>query len=811
MDYIFTTEDAQRDHPKAKFVPSLLLTTFFDSRLSEYELDLIGAPLDFINAQLGQLRLLESSARFRRWVCIVIGQPSMSNDVFMQMAKRLNISTAELVRSAALTGRLSIVNKTLDIISGDDAFTLIEEDDYGAFRWAAMSGYPAIMSALTIYLFPEEVIEMVKARGYWALRAAIIGGHFSTMERLFELAPGKILNMVRSHAYGAFEWAAAGGHLHILEKLIKCAPDDVIKMIKANDYAAFRRAVAGEHTTIVNRLLLFPDILFYAEMNKDNRDKYRHYVRPFIIDRLLSLRALRFAAESAIPRIDFDLKDKEEARCCLYILRNLIRRNDPELTNDICLLIEIPAVRALLHQEITPGCPNELVRLARAVGNKAAAEILLTVPAVERLAAHHGYYNEIDGPLDLAILARGDRESSLHALSAAEEGQLAAAREQYYPIIHEKGVDPLLNDLRKELISRYRANPATIMVNGIKLILPVSWKSFSALTLTEEQRTEALKAYYRHTDHTALRYLYIPNYWMHPEASYVYINEARTKRWSTFEGHKEHIVMLWLAAKDVTFPPTDEHTLDGRLDHFIRQLALIGRAHNWDEQHIQMKDGFPVLDEYGNPVKVERDDEEGDRPSCFSGAKKYLAQAMIGHKLFKCLTEQIIKQELRDFIRAYYRTLISDENRDKLLAAWTNYCASGDFADALPLRELDLSPEQQALFLQQLTVKYGSQFTGNKKFNLLIKEYLTLGTRETTPSDCFHALKLDALINLTQLLKPIVIPVPVPETVLRVETVPTAVAARAGGFFTVSSPSGAATTEDKAIVHHEDVSATLTT
>lgn len=31
---------------------------------------------------------------------------------------------------------------------------------------------------------------------------------------------------------------------------------------------------------------------------------------------------------------------------------------------------------------------------------------------------------------------------------------------------------------------------------------------------------------------------------------------------------------------------TDDHTLEGRLDHFVDELALIGRAHNWDRTRL---------------------------------------------------------------------------------------------------------------------------------------------------------------------------------------------------------------------------------
>ena len=57
-------------------------------------------------------------------------------------------------------------------------------------------------------------------------------------------------------------------------------------------------------------------------------------------------------------------------------------------------------------------------------------------------------------------------------------------------------------------------------------------------------------AYYCHDVHTAYRYLSKPNNLMHPKASYVYINDARTQRWATFEDYLELIAFFYVAAND---------------------------------------------------------------------------------------------------------------------------------------------------------------------------------------------------------------------------------------------------------------------
>jgi hypothetical protein len=108
---------------------------------------------------------------------------------------------------------------------------------------------------------------------------------------------------------------------------------------------------------------------------------------------LASLRASRGTFEESNPEAIFDITEKQ-ATNYFYIIRNLIRRNDEALSDDIRFLLEIPAVKALVHTDVTPGEENELLRLALSVENQNAAEILLTIPAVRALAQQNDYYRE---------------------------------------------------------------------------------------------------------------------------------------------------------------------------------------------------------------------------------------------------------------------------------------------------------------------------------------------------------------------------------------------------------------------------------
>ena len=102
-----------------------------------------------------------------------------------------------------------------------------------------------------------------------------------------------------------------------------------------------------------------------------------------------------------------------------------------------------------------------------------------------------------------------------------------------------------------QLEQRYEKSPATITVVEKETELPVSWEDFKTLDLQGENHKEALEAYYRHKDHSALRYLSKPNHWMAANASYTAGHD-----YSTFGDYKDLIVLLWFAAKDEQMKPT---------------------------------------------------------------------------------------------------------------------------------------------------------------------------------------------------------------------------------------------------------------
>ena len=489
----------------------------------------------------------------------------------------------------------------------------------------------------------------------------------------------------------------------------------------------FNKTVSSRHNDTARWLLLSPPCLSYAEAHVE---EYSAIVNPFIQETLQALHLESDAHLEANPNIVFDLSARRASHC-FYMLRNLIRRNDRALDDEMRFLLNLPAVKALAHQN-----NNELLRLALSLGNGEGAQILLAIPAVNDLAIAANYYQaEARNGIDVRELAR-NRESSMSALSRGEARRLEAAIQYYKKPMDVAGIPNLMTCLSEKLIERYDANPASITIDGQPIVLPFIHEDFKKLNLVGVNKDEALKAYYNHPDHTAWRYLSKPNHLMHPNAAYVEVNEARTERWSTFEQYQPLISMLFLAAIDVTQAPTEGHTVESRFEHFVKELALIGRAHNWDRTRVR-----------GNKEE-EYDDEEGDRPSCYSGVKRRLFQSVIGHDLLSVLTREKIQQEIREFALKHFKSLLSNQDvAIKLRDAYSNYILEQEDAFARPLLALNISKVSQDALYQMLIEKYGDSFTSELSFTSLFHSSFHLNEKGKT-AERYHVLKLDGITQI---------------------------------------------------------------
>ncbi len=234
--------------------------------------------------------------------------------------------------SACENGNLHDFNQLVELLPAYVVIQMIKANNHTAFRMAASSGHLPVLDRL-MELAPEDVSLMIEAERYAAFTIAAGCGHLSVLNRLVELAPDRVSLMIKSGDYGdfcdysAFRMAASRGHLPVLDRLVELAPELASLMIAANGYAALSSLALNHMDDFVNRALCDPGVFAHAEMHQ--HEYAERYVNPFIQNELSTLRAMKTTFERANPNAVFNIADEAQAARCFYMIRNLIRRNQP--------------------------------------------------------------------------------------------------------------------------------------------------------------------------------------------------------------------------------------------------------------------------------------------------------------------------------------------------------------------------------------------------------------------------------------------------------------------------------------------------
>ncbi|QDQ39499.1 hypothetical protein E3226_003340 [Legionella geestiana] len=641
----------------------------------------------------------------------------------------------------AVAGHLEILKHFESLMSEEQQMEAIKILNYYGYAATAACGHLDILKHLESRMSEAQKLEALLAGDYGAYSSAATENHPEILEH-FEnrMSDAQKREALQTDDYGMYRYTAAHGHLDILKHLEnQMSEAQVLEALQAGNYFAYRIAAACSRQLVLEHLHRKPLIFAWAEMHMR---EYGHHVRPYAEARLQEWQEASEAFAASNPNGVFTL-NATDARLAFYVARHLIRENTEEALEHLRFLMRIPGVAVLAHRAVTPNETNELLRLALATENEAAAAILLTLAPVRILAEENQFYvHEMQGGLDLRALAE-DRESSMRVLTKTEQKRIRRIHAHYGEVLQFTGAENLLEILRERLRERCLDHPACITVNDTTIHLPLTWNEFLELPLEQDAREAALKAYHAHPAHTALRWLLRPNPWMAENAAYVEGNPALHTGYSTFENYHTLIGLLWLAASDENTPATDGHTLEGRIEHFIRELALIGRAHNWDRTRpVQRADGTEAREEYDN-VK------EGDMPSCYSGVNRRLFQSVIGHPFMHPFGNDILEAELRDFARSHFLQQLTADKRAHLLDAEEAIAnlepLTGDQLEAM--ESLNISEEKGRAFIDSLQKKYAEEWT--PACSAFLQDWLVLPRAGITT----HVSSLWMLTDFSNLLR----------------------------------------------------------
>lgn len=738
----FKTYTERMNHRQGKLIPESIWidNDLFGESLNDTVLSLMKTKEEHLIDKLNEsiIKLNNSWLKKQAWLAIALSHPNLNLLTLKKIATLLEFNNQQLFSLLTILGNIKLVDEFTKQQNDYDILNIILFNQFESYRKAAEHGHTSILEYLETKVTP---IKMIRAFNNYAYKYAASNGYLSTLKHLEAKAPDLIQEMIKAENFYAYRYAAARGHFKILQHLEKITPDLISAMIKANNFYAFCKSAQNNHIEISHWMFSKSSNCFaYAEMHTN---EYKTIIELFIEQQL---KILHHNAIHIPPNHIFNIIEPEQTKICFYIIRNLIRHNDRTQDDEIRFLLNIPSVKALAHDEVTTGQPNELIRLALTIGNQEAATILLNIPKVRKHTEENDFYrSEINGQLDLSQLAK-NQESSMVALTHGEQKRLNQVLQHYLPILKLQGVTNLINNFQEQLKQRYKNNPAFIVnEKQIRITLPMDFYTLQTLNFSKNEYQQALEAYYQHKDHTAWRYLQKPNPWIDPEAFYVYLNVKTNERWSSFEEYQPLIALFWLAACDESIPPTDDHTLETRLNHFIDELSLIGRAHNWDNtRHNNQEE------------EEEYDDLKGDKPACYSGVKRRLFQSVLGHPLISILTEDVILGEIRDFARDYFQSKITEENRPLLKEAFNDYLMNiNELKDEnrILLLSLNIPNEKQLEFERYLSDKYGAQYTEDYPFQQLVRNKLSMVPKINDFFSQCHILILDNITNFYQMLK----------------------------------------------------------
>ena len=528
----------------------------------------------------------------------------------------------------------------------------------------------------------------------------------------------------------ALKRAVENGYLHIVNQLLLV--DGVINDLSEDDIKELL-AYADNYPDVFSRLIEIPSIFDYAENNSQD---FIYNLSSFV---MTEFELLDVKKKSFIPTIENPIFDIEEDDFQFYfiILRNSIRSNNRSLDANINQLLDLPTIRNRINLTSRDEESHQLLLLARNVNNiEAVLALLSNLEVGEAITENSKQTHTNTDDLNLREIVE-DEESSIGALDPGQQKMFDGLKSYYKLKMQELGGTVSVFELFKNhLKDSYEKDPAILNINGDLIKLPLLWNDFIALNLSSIDHELALKEYYKNHLHTAFRYLSKPNHWLDKDAQFLKPNSFKL-RYSYFEDYIDLIAYYWLAASDDLFPEYNDSTINNRIEFFIKSLALVGRAHNWDKTRLNLKD-----------KQEEYDDQEGDKPSCFSGMIKRLYTAIPNHPLLSGLNIEIIKLDFNQFVLDHFRKRMavkSNKERGDIIKAIQNVFE--DLVEpAAILKSLNISHKVKEAWIKKLKAKYGEDFTSNPSYLAYISKQLELKKGEA------HVLKFYLRCNLADIL-----------------------------------------------------------
>lgn len=183
-------------------------------------------------------------------------------------------------------------------------------------------------------------------------------------------------------SYKAFSWACLDNNVEVARWFKSKIPSDVLKnLISKREYELYHNTISGKRFEITKLLLWDLDCFLYAD--KCRKSSFGGTLNQFIDEELDQIKKSNTVGT---------IIDPGTIKLYFYMARNIIRGEQKKHLERLQLLLSIPALKALAHEEVTPKTPNELMQVALLHGNFSAADELLKIEAVRTATVDNAFY-----------------------------------------------------------------------------------------------------------------------------------------------------------------------------------------------------------------------------------------------------------------------------------------------------------------------------------------------------------------------------------------------------------------------------------
>lgn len=371
-------------YPQTRLIPALVWSEIFgDGYFPDYLLSWMSLSYEDLNKQITPI---VDEEKDKAWIALAFSHFDCEPDKFVEMGGNLGLSISKMLDLAVMLGDSPKHLELIQMLYQKEIYSLENIKNY-SLRLQESSKF----GHLNLLKYQIEVIEsfrgsqliddLITMDNFGVFGQAAEHNQLEIMKYLVEKMPDKVEDMIAADNYHAYGAATLNGHADIVKYLAEKAPDKLDDMIASDNFFALRWAVKWSCASVVQYLLSHPEAFSFTE----SHDGSQSYINSFTAEKLSDLRGKQIEAK-------FINVSPSEGKLLFYIVRNLIRRNESHLIDDLRFLLNIPALKALAHSEVTPDEPNELLRLALSIDNREAVTVLLNIPLVRAIAEKNFYY-----------------------------------------------------------------------------------------------------------------------------------------------------------------------------------------------------------------------------------------------------------------------------------------------------------------------------------------------------------------------------------------------------------------------------------